>query len=307
MMKFRIILLSFYIFFSWSCKYFPKNQINQFDTTKLVIDTTYKTIGAKNYLNVNFINEASGIAASRNHIGWFYVHNDSDNPAELFIIDSLGKYLGRIKLDGIQNRDWEDIAIGPGPDSLKSYIYIGDTGDNNERRKKYFIYRLEEPKLPDTISFPFVINKEAERISFEYPFRQSNNCEALMIDPLTKDLLLATKSDESTLYRIKYPYTVLLTNSAERIITMPIKKLTAGDISSNGAELILKDYRQIYHWKRNLNITIDSMLKTKPNQFPYLIEQQGEGLCWSVDGKSYYTISELGNGTKQYLIRYDKK
>ena len=305
-MNLRNILLIISLILT-ACIKFPKNPINEFDTSKLIIDTVYHTKGAINFLNVNFINEASGIAASRNHIGWFFVHNDSDNPAELFVIDSLGKYFGKIKLNGIQNRDWEDIAIGPGPDSLKSYIYIGDTGDNNERRKKYFIYRLEEPTIPDTFTHPFIMTLEAERISFEYPFRQSNNCEALMIDPITKDLILATKSEESSFYRIKYPYSLYVSNPAELIITMPIKKLTAGDISFDGADLIIKDYRQIYHWKRNTNITLDSMLRSAPNLLPYLIEQQGEGLCWSAAGTSYYTISELENGTKQYLIRYDKK
>ncbi|HMG14621.1 MAG TPA: hypothetical protein VK590_04190 [Saprospiraceae bacterium] len=303
----RVIFLLIILTIIWSCKKYPRGTLNEFKSSKLMMDSTFTTKGPIHSLNVDFISEASGIAASRNHIGWFYVHNDSGNPAELFIIDSVGKYVGKINPNGIQNRDWEDIAIGPGPDSLKNYIYIGDSGDNNERRKKYFIYRIEEPKFSDTIIYPFIINLEADRISFEYPLRKSNNCEALMIDPITKDLILATKSYESGIYRIKYPYSITTTNPAELIISVPIEKLTAGDFSSDGSELLIKDYRQIYHWNRNLNISVDSMLKTKPNKYPYLIEQQGEGLCWAVNGKSYFTLSELENGKKQYLIRYDKK
>lgn len=281
--------------------------MNNFDSSKLVKDYSYHTNGPIHSLDVDFINEASGIAASRNHIGWFYVHNDSGNPAELFIVDSIGHLKVRIKLEGIQNRDWEDIAIGPGPDSLKSYIYIGDIGDNTESRSNYFIYRLEEPIIPDSLSFPYEMKVTADRISFQYPLKESNNCEALMIDPITKDIYIATKSSVSCFYKLKYPYSLTSINTFELLLTIPVKKVTAGDISSDGTCLILKNYRRIFQWKRELGITIDSMLKSKPTELPYLIEQQGEGLCWSVNGKSYFTISELESGTKQFLIKYDKK
>ncbi|VAX19112.1 hypothetical protein MNBD_IGNAVI01-2275, partial [hydrothermal vent metagenome] len=63
----------------------------------------------------NEINEASGIAASRKNPGLFWTHNDSGDNARLFAFDSLGRHRGEFLLAGIQNRDWEDIAIGPGP------------------------------------------------------------------------------------------------------------------------------------------------------------------------------------------------
>lgn len=281
--------------------------MNYFDSSKLVKDYSYHTKGPIYSLNVDFINEASGIAASRNHTGWFYVHNDSGNPSELFIIDSVGHLKVRITLEGIQNRDWEDIAIGPGPDSLKSYIYIGDIGDNSESRSSYFIYRLEEPIIHDSLSYPLEMKATADRISFQYPLKESNNSEALMIDPISKDLYLATKSSVSSFYKLKYPYSLSSINTADLVVTIPVKKVTAGDISSDGTSLILKNYRRVFQWKRAYGTSIDSMLKSKPTELPYLIEQQGEGLCWSVNGKSYFTISELESGTKQFLIRYDKK
>ena len=63
----------------------------------------------------NLIYEASGIAASRMNSGVLWVHND-DNPPYIFAMTAEGRDLGRYLLDGVRNRDWEDIAVGPGPD-----------------------------------------------------------------------------------------------------------------------------------------------------------------------------------------------
>jgi hypothetical protein len=43
-------------------------------------------------------------------------------------------------------RDCEDIAVGPGPVKGKSYVYDGDIGDNDSKRKYITVYRIEEKK-----------------------------------------------------------------------------------------------------------------------------------------------------------------
>ncbi len=55
--------------------------------------------------------------------------------------------LGVFRVTGAQARDWEDISIGPGPQRGKSYLYIGDIGDNNEARSEIVVYRVAEPTL----------------------------------------------------------------------------------------------------------------------------------------------------------------
>jgi len=42
------------------------------------------------------------------------------------------------------------MAAGPGPERGKSYLYLGDIGDNNEARAEIVVYRVPEPALTDT-------------------------------------------------------------------------------------------------------------------------------------------------------------
>src|ERR1700754_3026600 len=69
--------------------------------------------------------EVSGIASSIVNPGYIWAHNDGQNPAEVYLIDSTAqvKMTCRIK---VENRDWEDIAVGPGPEKGKTYVYVGE-------------------------------------------------------------------------------------------------------------------------------------------------------------------------------------
>ncbi|MCW8849578.1 MAG: hypothetical protein OQJ81_06315, partial [Melioribacteraceae bacterium] len=61
------------------------------------------------------IDEASGIASSYKNMGILWTHNDAGGENRIFAIDSNGISRGTYYLNGIENRDWEDIAVGPGP------------------------------------------------------------------------------------------------------------------------------------------------------------------------------------------------
>src|SRR5690606_31051496 len=62
------------------------------------------------------LSEISGIAASVVNPGLFWVHNDSGGEPEVYLIDKSLNILLTCRLEGIENRDWEDITIGPGPE-----------------------------------------------------------------------------------------------------------------------------------------------------------------------------------------------
>src|SRR5947209_266214 len=74
-------------------------------------------------LNITGLSEVSGVAASRNNDNVLWVHNDSGHPAVAYAIDVQGRSLGKYNLPG--NTDNEDIAIGPGPVTNVSYLYVG--------------------------------------------------------------------------------------------------------------------------------------------------------------------------------------
>ncbi|MEO8138948.1 MAG: hypothetical protein ABI742_04835 [Gemmatimonadota bacterium] len=89
------------------------------------------------------LTESSGVIRSRTMPHVLYTINDSGNDPVIFAIDSSGRPLGRWLVPGVRNRDWEAISIGACP--AESCIYIGDTGDNEERHKTVTIYRVREP------------------------------------------------------------------------------------------------------------------------------------------------------------------
>lgn len=91
------------------------------------------------------LEEASGLAASARYPGYLWTHNDSGNGATIFLIDQKLNIVLTCALEGVDNRDWEDITLGPGPEPGKQYIYVGDIGDNTARHEEKYIYRFEEP------------------------------------------------------------------------------------------------------------------------------------------------------------------
>lgn len=90
------------------------------------------------------ITESSGLAASRQHKGIYWTHNDQDKGAYLYAIDSkTGDTVATITMTGVGTpRDIEAISIGP-----DNEIYVGDIGDNDGVEWSYvWVYRLPEPK-----------------------------------------------------------------------------------------------------------------------------------------------------------------
>lgn len=87
-----------------------------------------------------------------------YAIQDSGNKNVIYELDSIGKITEEITIEGIENKDWEDITS-----DKNGNLYIGDFGNNNNKRDDLAIYKV----LADDIE-----NKKitvVEKISFYYP------------------------------------------------------------------------------------------------------------------------------------------
>lgn len=241
--------------------------------------------------------ELSGIAPSHRNPGLLYVHEDSGNSNEVYVTAADGRNAGKLVLTGITNRDWEDIATGPGPEKDKSYIYVAEIGDNNSVWPGIFIYRFPEPDLSAANATTVINVTTVDKIELSYPGGPVN-AESLLLDPLTKDLYIATKEQgRSTLYVARYPQSITSKTTLVALDKLPFDLLTAGDISPDGTEILVRNTGQIWYWKRQAGETIAAALLRKPQDAPYARnERQGEGLCFAVDGSGYFTDSE----TKKY-------
>ncbi|OJJ15640.1 hypothetical protein BKI52_37795 [marine bacterium AO1-C] len=255
------------------------------------------------------IDEASGLVASRSNSKAYWTHNDSGGKSKLFLVDDTGKDLGVFTLKGIKARDWEDIALGPGPKDGVNYLYVGEIGDNKAKYDEKMIYRIPEPDVSE-VQTPVkqkIKKDQIETIRFKYPDGK-RDAEALMIDPTTKDIYIVTKREDGVrVYVARYPQSTQEVNTLERVGTLDLHKIVAGDISPDGKEVLLKDYGNIYYWKKSGDESIEELLKTAPMRLPYIPEPQGESIAWKLDGSGFFTLSEERGGVEAELYLYKRK
>jgi hypothetical protein len=301
--------------------------------SELAIDENYFEEGViQGELENNELKEASGLAGSVGNPDLLWTHNDGGDEARIFLIDEQAHLKATILLDTIKNRDWEDIAVGPGPIEGKTYVYVGDIGDNKASHKYKFIFRVEEP-VADWSKTSDTTLVKVDMIKFQLPDGQRDS-ESLMIDPLTRDIYIISKREEKVnLYRLPYPQSTTKEVTAELAVTKlefnqfeekvfsqkDGEKLTNGyhsdyynqivgcDMSKDGSELLIKSYSSVYYWKRKEQEGIAEMITRTPIRLPYLPEAQGEAITFDVRGAGYFTMNEKLGKNPQRLVFYKRK
>ena len=192
----------------------------------------YKKLKIKKFKSIilsDSLNETSGLVEWENH---FYTHND-DTDLHLYQLDKKGSITKKIKLNGLKNKDWEELTQD------KTHLYLGDFGNNARgNRTDLTIYKIAKDSLFD--------NPKIEKITFSYPeqtdfSKQKSNitdfdCEAFIATE--NELFLFTKQwkeNQSAVYRLpKTPgnYT------AEYITTLRVQGLITGASFVNEKKLI---------------------------------------------------------------------
>ena len=259
------------------------------------------------------IDEASGISSSKNNSQLVWVHNDSGDLPKIYGVGMDGSHLGSLRLKGILARDWEDMCIGPGPKKNIDYLYVADIGDNFSKFKKKRIHRFKEPIINLKANSPFDLKiKDFDTIVFTYP-DGNRDAEALMIDPITKDLYILSKRESLvSIYRLPFPQSTSKVIEAEKVGIFEVSpeksyrrsdQITAADISPDGKRIIIKTYYEII-MINNFDNNISSALSSKQIKLDYTPARGGEAICWSWDQSGYYTISEQTRDFPVHLYFY---
>ncbi|POY37025.1 hypothetical protein C3K47_08175 [Solitalea longa] len=262
----------------------------------------------KTKIENSHLTEISGVVNGYANPGFLYVQEDSFSPNRVYILDTIGHYYGSLNIRGCRNFDWEDLAIGPGPENGKNYIYVADIGDNLNVRNKVLVFRFEEPDLTK-VDFPVQMQiKKAARLRLKYP-KGRFNAETILLDPISKDVFVITKGEQAGVFKAEYPQNPKRASKLKYLGALPIQMAAGGSISANGTEIAIKNYTHIYYWKRQLNEPIDQALKRTPDLLPYTVEPQGEAISFTKDGRGYYTISEVQkkSGLGPMLYFYKRK
>lgn len=249
------------------------------------------------------INESSGLVASRTTPGAYWTHNDSGDGPFIYAFDSTGETLGVFKVTGAQARDWEDMSAGPGPQPNKSYLYVGDIGDNNEKRSEVVVYRFLEPDLKPSDKNSTKTNpratERAEAIRLVYPDGK-HDAETLMVHPQTGNIYIMTKVafKNPVVYEATAPLksndVITMTRIGEvRVPSLFGGAITGGSVSPDGRRVALCDYFQGYELvlpdKSNNFVDI---WKEKMTGFDLGKRKQGESIAYRLDGNALLATSE---------------
>jgi hypothetical protein len=204
---------------------------------------------------------------------------------------------------GAHNRDWEDIAAGPGPERNKSYLYIADTGDNDKKRGEVVVYRVLEPALsPATRKFTKKhpgSTAAADAIRLKYP-DGSHDAEALLVHPATGNIYIVTKVAliNPEVYEAAAPFAGGKSITMRRIGELRVPSvfggvITGGSISPDGRRVALCDYFQGYEMALPAgSSSFDEIWKQKLTGFDLGKRKQGESITYRLDGKALLATSE---------------
>ncbi|MEV7885871.1 WD40 repeat domain-containing protein [Streptomyces sp. NPDC002817] len=225
--------------------------------------------------------ESSGLAASRQHPGIYWTHNDQDSGSYLYAVDSsTGETVARITLSGVgQQRDVEAVAIGP-----DNQIYVGDIGDNDGVTWPYvWIYQLPEPKnLTDqTIRAKQYVVKYSDG---------SRDAESMIVHPRTGRVYIIDKQEDGGhLYEGPAKLSTSGANVFKPVAPVDLWATDAA-FSPDGQQLAVRGYFGgiWYDWNGG-DIKREGRLDVP-------LQGQGESVTYSVDGTKLMYGSE-GSGS----------
>jgi hypothetical protein len=224
------------------------------------------------------LNELSGLVASRRSPGLLWAVEDSGAGPELAALRENGTSAGRWTVPGAENRDWEDLAAGPGPDG--PVLYAADIGDNAEERDEIVVYRVTEPASAaggGTTAGP-------QRLALTYP-DGAHDAEALVVDPRRGTLLIFTKSlSGAGVYALSDPpFGRAASARLRRVTDGPLAMATAADVSADGTTVVVRGYFSLVVWQRRGNEPLTQTIKREPCTPPTgLDDGQGGSTAWTV-------------------------
>jgi hypothetical protein len=286
-----LFIISMILFISFHC--FSNNPIAQIYKDSLKIH--------RSFILPDKIIETSGLYYSDSLVWTF---NDSGGEPELYAFSmSKNEIVKQVTIAGAYNMDWETIT------SDKSFLYIGDIGNNFGTRDTFCIYKVDKK----AIAKKAVSTVNASKILFTYPGYQpvslitftksAFDCEAMVC--WNDSIFLFTKdwvSKTSTIYRIpnKPGY-----HKAKKLFTINSNGLITDACYNRKYVLLLgyKDFQPFLLVSSSPNKTIVDTTHLKRIELASLKNAQTEGIAFLNDSTILVTSekSESFNASLQII------
>lgn len=217
--------------------------------------------------------EISGMARSLRHQNVLWVHNDSGDEAVLYGIDDRTcTTVAELRLRGVQARDFEGLASSVDSKG-RSFLWVGDIGDNRDSWSDVSIYRVREPANLG------VRSRSAKRWRFTYPDRP-HNAETLMVQG--KQVWVGTwQLASGGLYSVPLEREVATAKRVGDVGSL----ITDGAIHPSGIGYVLRDYLDVHVFQG-----LPPGRRVATLALPAQV--QGEAITWTADGRGVFITSE---------------
>lgn len=243
------------------------------------------------------LDEVSGVGVVRSHPQLLWMHNDSGDTPRLFAVNQSGEIVLTVNLEGAHARDWEDMSV------TRSWVYVGDIGDNLALRPNIQVYRFQEPKM-DAARTGVEVRLQPgqwQMMTLRFP-DGARNCESLAATPDGR-LLLVSKEEAGTsgFYVWNAPFKDKTSATLSKIGAFRLgasglftKLATGTDFSPDGRKLVVTTYTDLYEFPLARPFDFGS-LRFEPRKSALPPQQQCEAVCYSLDGKTIFSTGEGHN------------
>lgn len=249
------------------------------------------------------IPEMSGLAASRRRPGLYWTVNDSGGTPTLYAFNRRGQVLSKVEVVGASNIDWEDLALFERDG--RSWLAVGDIGDNLAWRDSVSVYLLPEPE-PGDLQATF-----ERRIDFRYP-DGPRDAEALAVDVANQQLLILQKGPAPAgLYALSlWPAPGASVLTAERLADLQLRwpgtpaavapiaaprgrvAATAMDLSRDGRWLLVSTYVHLFGFRREAGEDWPATLAREPQVWKLPRQRGFESMAIEADGRGVVVAPE---------------
>lgn len=240
------------------------------------------------------LTEISGMARGRRDRSVLWVHEDSGAQPDVHALTLDGTLRQTFRLGGVTAKDWEDMAVGPGPAAGEHYLYLGDVGDNARQRDEIVVHRVREPQVSGG---GLVTLTDVDSIRLRYPDGAANS-EAMAVGA-DRTIYVITKSKVTRVYMAPYPQSTTSVNVMEQVpagTLGPEVDMSGADIRMDGRAILVRGYRFAWTWPIRLGEPMETTLAREPCKTPTFREEpQGEAVAFLDNDGSYMSTGEEEN------------
>ena len=258
--------------------------------------------GAAGKVKKKRVDEASGLAVSRQLPDVIWVHNDQPRDERVFGLNKRGELLAQLAVQ-VDSLDWEDLAVGPCGVAGRHCLYVADTGASRRRRKAVQVLRFWEPRFePNPKRLFKMAIRRFEVAYFHYEDAAYRDAEALMVDASGTLWLFDKHEQRASLFRAKFERGLKPGAIFERVATrQDIGFVTGADLAADGSRFVVRNKKNAFEFLIRSGQDVAAAFRDSYEKIPLHEESQGEGIGYTADGRELFTVSE---GKREPIHRY---